>query len=724
MLNEPIRAQGWRMGILALIVFGAIGILINRLWTVQILNSESAIRTMEANTTVKARLGPARGVICDRNGVMLAENRPSFDLDFYLDDLRRDYAEGHKGRQPWIKLPDKNGKAQREVDIVKIVEESIDPIKDTLGLPTLTDKDRRDIKEHYRTKGDLPYHYMRDLDFATVANFEERNLGVTGIRISQSPARRYTYGSLAAHILGYVGSPMDQKKYKAQDGTPFETVGRHGIEAVWDPQLQGEPGSVIRRVSSQGYYIGDPLQTNSPTMGKTLFLTIDARIQYIAETAMAKSGWTRGSIVVMDPNNGDVLALASFPNYDPNKFIPRISTKDWEALNGDPTTPLYNRALHAFEPGSTYKIMVALAGLKSGKVRSTTEFDCPGAIQIGDHLFHNSDRAPAGSMSLVNAIRVSSDVFFYQYGIRAGIDSIVEMGKRVGFGQRWGLLGDADEDDGILPGPEWLKEPEVSKWLKKTRNVDRWSNAQTANTSIGQGFVQVTPLQLANFLCSVANGGTVYRPRLYSHTEDYKGVTVGEIPAGMVFNTLDVKPADLKAVQEGMYDVVEKPGGTAYLTGRIPDCHQAGKTGTAQAYIRLNGQRKQDLNTWFYTYGPFENPKYVVCVLVKGGKWGGTAAGPIAADIMKRLLAMDAGATETVAFLPPIVGNFNGVTDVETHEESGAKSPAATGGAKPADSGDDNDPAPAPRGDMPPQAAAAPTRASAPAASSNSKRSR
>ena len=265
-------------------------------------------------------------------------------------------------------------------------------------------------------------------------------------------------------------------------------------------------------------------------MGNTVYLTIDARIQSIAETAMRDSGWTRGAVVVMDPRNGDVLAMVSTPSYDPNKFIPRISAKDWDALNQDPTTPLFNRALHGYAPGSTYKIMVALAGLKSGNVTVDTDFDCPGAIQIDDHLFHNSDSAAAGTMSLVHAICVSSDVFFYQYGIKAGIEAIDAMGKLVGFGHKWGLLGDADEDAGILPGPEWMKQNE--EWLKKTRNVDHWSNAQTANTSIGQGFVQVTPLQLATFLCSVANGGTVYQPRLYSHVVDYKGDTVAEIPEG------------------------------------------------------------------------------------------------------------------------------------------------------------------------------------------------
>jgi len=694
MLADTIRVQGWRLGVLALLVFAAMGVLLSRLWNVQIVNSESARQRSDEQTTVRARIAPARGAICDRNGVMLAENRPSFDIDFYLDDLRRDYAESHHGRMPMLPLPDdKHGRKRSEIDIVQIVKESIEPIKDTLSLTAPLNE--KEIREHFRTDRDLPYHYMRDLDFATVANFEERNLGVTGIQVSQSPAREYTYGAFAAHILGYVGKPDNQNEHLASDGMPYETIGRHGIEAIMDAQLQGEPGSIVQRVSSQGY-VKEKLHQDDPTMGNTLYLTIDSRVQYIAETAMRHASVGRGAVVVMDPRNGDVLAMVSIPSYDPNKFIPKIQAKDWDALNQDPTAPLFNRALHAYAPGSTYKIMVALAGLKSGNVTVNTDFDCPGAIQIDDHLFHNSDSTDAGTMSLVHAICVSSDVFFYQYGMKAGIDAIDAMGKLAGFGHKWGLLGDADEDAGILPGPEWMKDNDA--WLKKTHNIDHWSRAQTANTSIGQGFVLVTPLQMATFLCAVANGGTVYQPRLYSHVVDYKGDTQAEIPAGTVYNTLDMKPSDLKAVQEGMKEVVDE--GTATLA-QVPGYSIAGKTGTAQAHIKIDGELRRDLKCWFYCYGPFEAPRYVTCVVVEGGTWGGTTTAPIAQEIMKRLFDMDKGGAENATFLPPAEGNFNGSTTDETHPWDTA--------AKPADNGAtvDNPDAPSttPTSDIPPPSA-------------------
>lgn len=686
MIADDIRVQGWRLGVLALLVFAAVGTLLSRLWNVQVVNSDSARQKSEAQTTVRIRYAPARGAICDRNGVMLAENRPSFDIDFDLGDLRRNYAESHKGNVPKLQLrPTKEGKKRTEDDIVEIVRQSIEPIRDTLGLTTPLNE--KDIREHFHTNPDLPYHYMTDLDFATVASFEERNLGVTGISIAQNPAREYTYGAFAAHILGYVGKPRNQNENLASDGTAYETVGQHGIEAIMDAKLQGEPGSAIWRVSSQGYYKGDkPIQANDPTMGSTLYLTIDARVQYIAETAMRHAGIGRGAVVVMDPRNGDVLALVSVPSYDPNKFIPKIQAKDWDTLNQDPTAPMFNRALHAYAPGSTYKIMVALAGLKSGNCTVNTSFDCPGAIQIDDHLFHNSDSTDAGTMSLVHAICVSSDVFFYQYGIKAGIEAIDAMGKLAGFGHKWGLLGDADEAAGILPGPEWMKEND--KWLIKTKNIDHWSRAQTANTSIGQGFVQNTPLQMATFLCAVANGGTVYQPRLYSRVVDCDGKEQPAPAEGQVYSTLDVKPADLKAVQEGMREVVAE--GTATLA-QVPGYQIAGKTGTAQAWIKVNGETRRDLKCWFYCYGPFEAPRYVTCVMVEGGTWGGTTTAPIAQEIMSRLFAMDKGAVENVAFLQPAVGNFNGLGAVDTNTNiNSTKGPDTTTASPDATTSADN----------------------------------
>jgi cell division protein FtsI/penicillin-binding protein 2/beta-lactamase regulating signal transducer with metallopeptidase domain len=447
--------------------------------------------------------------------------------------------------------------------------------------------------------------------------------------------RIYPYEAFAAHLIGWLGH---QEKQDANPAASGQIVGRHGVEAVMEPALKA---------------------------GGAVYLTIDAHMQYIAETALRNAGATRAAVVIMDPRNGDVLALVSAPDFDPNTFIPNMEAKAWETLNNDPTAPLFNRAIHGYAPGSTYKILVSLAGLKSGRVSADTVVNCPGTISIGDHLFHNSDHSDAGTMNLVHAISVSNDVFFYQYGMKTGIDAIDEMGSRVGFGQKWGLLGDADEDAGIVPGPEWMKQNE--EWLSKTHNSIQWSNAQTANTSIGQGFVLVTPLQLATFYSAVANGGTVYRPRLYDRIVAKGGqidpadwIKKMTSPA-QVFSTLDVKQSDLQAVQKGMLEAVQNGTGTL---AQIPGIDIAGKTGTALSPIEAGAAYKRDLKTWFCCYAPYHSPRYTVTVMVEGGTWGGTTAAPIVQEILTRLFALEKGQKEEIKSLPPVKGVYDHLEDI------------------------------------------------------------
>jgi penicillin-binding protein 2 len=348
MLDDDVRVQGWRLGVLVIVLFGAMDLLLSRLWTVQVVNSASAQQRSEAQTTVKSRLAPARGAICDRNGLMLAENRPSFDIDFYLGDLRRDYAQNHKGRVPKIQLrPDRHGRPRSEDDIVEIVKESIQPISQTLGLTAPLNE--KEIKEHFRTDPDLPYHYMTDLDFATVANFEERNFGVRGIDISQNPRASTPTAPSPPTSSATWASPTNRPSTWPATARLMKRSAATGLRRSWTPSCRASraaPSSASPpRVTPFPTRSSTPSSTR-PTMGNTLYLTIDARSNTSPKPPCATRARTRGAVVVMDPRNGDVLALVSFPNYDPNTFIPHISAKDWDALNNDPTTPLFNRALH------------------------------------------------------------------------------------------------------------------------------------------------------------------------------------------------------------------------------------------------------------------------------------------------------------------------------------------------------------------------------------------
>ena len=425
--------------------------------------------------------------------------------------------------------------------------------------------------------------------------------------------RSYPYAAMGAPMLGCFG-PNDHasSSAKAPDLMP-----RHGVEAALDPVLRG---------------------------GNNVYLTIDARIQAAAENAVRRSGYTRVAVVIMDPRNGDILAMVSAPSFDPNELTGAGAAAAWKSLNEDADLPLANRAVRASTPGSAFKVLTALAGLKSGRVTASAEFDCPDAIQIDDHLFHNADHADYGRMGLVNALAFSNDVFFYQFGIQTGIDAIDDLGTRAGFGEPSNVLA-GDEDAGILPGPEWMKRN--SAWLQRTHNADHWSNAQTANTSIGQGFVLVTPLQLTTFYAAIANGGTVYRPRLYARAVAASGHEFPLEARGQIIGTLGVSQADLGVVKEGLLAAVDHGTGQA---AAIPLMHVAGKTGTAQRYAAGH----QALTTWFCCFAPNPEPRYAVTVMVDGGHWGTTVATPLAQAILRRLFDLEKGGTEELKPLPPI----------------------------------------------------------------------
>ena len=643
MLFEPLSIPRFRLAVLAFVFCAGAGVLLVRLWNVQVSQGEAYTKKLSDQTTVAVRLSPARGGIYDRNGVALAENRASFDIDFYLDELVRNYSREHRGKLPRIEIPGKSGKIRREVDIVKIVSTYLEPVSRSLGFGI--DIDEKALRRHYYQSPTIPFQYRSDINFNTLAQFSERNLGVPGIQIAVRPVRHYNYGALAAHILGYVGEP-DETTPAGPDGAQPELVGKHGLERLYDGQLQGVAGGRILQINYKGY-IEKEESFNPPVVGKSLCLTIDSRIQYIVEQVLRRQG--RAAAVVMDPNNGDILAMASVPSFDPNDFIPRIPGDKWKALNSDLTAPLLNRALSSYVPGSTFKVVVSLAAFKTGKLTPSTQINCPPTLTIGNHVFHNDDSVDRGDIGLHDALRNSVNTFYYQLGIRTGIQSIDDTAAMLGLGQDSGL--NLPEDEGIIPGPDWLK---------KAHPNERWTEAYTANVSIGQGSVQVNPLQMAVVMSAVANGGTVYYPRLVSGVRDADGNDVIKVPT-RARGQLDVPFNDMAALHDALLAVVE--AGTA-TSVQLPFWKVGGKTGTAQAYRRLNGSVVRDLRTWFYCFAPYEKPRYVVCTMVEGGQWGGSTNGPLVHDILAAIHDMEtSGQGPALTYLTPAVGNFSGVTD-------------------------------------------------------------
>jgi penicillin-binding protein 2 len=651
----------WRLLIIVGVVLIAMAILLTRLWEVQVGQGQVYANKLRDQTTVSVRLSPARGAIVDRNGIPLAENRASFDIDFYLDELVRHHRRQHRGKVPETLVPRRvRGKMlpTKEPDIFQIVKQGAQELSQTLGIEV--ELNAKDLQDHFYQTPNIPYQVSTNVDFATLARFSEHSQSVQGIEIAARPVRFYNYGALAPHIIGYVGVPTDKER-TAPDGHEYESVGQAGVERVLDGKLQGDPGGLIRRVNYRGYIVGEEAY-NPPSVGNSVYLTLDARIQYIVEEVMRTVG--RGSAVVMDPNNGDILAMCSVPSFDPNAFIPKISTEQWNLWNKDETAPLLNRAVQTYSPGSTFKILVGLAGLKTGAFTAKTVIDCPPGIDIGGHYFKDhSGLQPNGygPATLADAIRVSCNVYFYQAGIRAGPQAIGDLGRLLGFGESTGIPIPA-EQAGNMPGPEWVK---------KNRPKERWTQAQTANLSIGQGFLLVTPLQMAVLASTVANGGTVYYPRLTMGVTTLGGETTVSVPT-RVRDELGMRMEDIAVVREAMADCVRNGTGRR---AAVEGIEVAAKTGSAQASRKLDGRLVKDTRAWMIGFAPYQQPRYAFSICVEGGVAGGVTAGPIAHEILSRIFAMErTGVSPAMEYLTPAVGHFRGVSEIV------AADAAATGG--------------------------------------------
>jgi len=646
------RTHQFRIAVLALLVVTCFALLGSRLWYVQVARGEEYTARIRNTSQVSVRLPAVRGEITDRHGLPLAINRASKAIEFYLPDMVRDY------RNRFGEVPRHNYRTtvrgmmteKSEPDIVRIINETVMPRLTELGLAR--DYNANQLRLHYRNNTEVPYLYLEDLDFDTMARLAEHDVGVAGVNFTVRPVRRYVYGALGAHLLGYVGAPAEIDRQEAARFNFYQpdTEGKAQLELVLDRDLKGEAGARILQRNARGVIEGE-IGREPPVAGHTVLLTIDARIQYITEQALRAVG--RAAAVVVDPRNGDILAMASVPSYDPNSFIPSISSAEWSELTSDATDPLINRALSAYAPGSTYKITTALAGLHAGL--DGQRHTCSGGVQYGNHYMQcwiASRNSTHGNIDLASAIRVSCNAYFYQYGNAAGINHIVTVGNLLGLGQRTGLPL-SGEASGILPGPQWLQ-------VNHPR--ERWTSGHTANVSIGQGYVLTTPLQMAMLTATVANGGTSYYPRLVDKVTSASGEVVRQEPVKIRSNLLehDLSAEQLESIRRGMWDVVNRGGGTA-SSARIKDREVAGKTGTAQFWRG----RVKDNHTWFIAFAPYDEPRYAVAVIVQGAQSGGGVAAPIAAKILADTFKLEEGEDLTVAALEPAKGSFQFVSSVD-----------------------------------------------------------
>src|SRR4051812_5289553 len=455
-MNQRRFNARWRLQALALLFLLGLGALLGRLWLVQVAHGPEWTAKIRGSSEATVRIPSVRGEIRDRNGTVLVQNRASYEVDFYLPEMVKGYRE-RVGPPPLTEYRSTiNGmpKDLKEPDIVKIVNSGIVPRLDDLDLAR--DYNSLQLQRHFRTNTEVPYSYLKDINFETMAKFSEHDVGLPGVDIAIKPVRSYVYGALAAHLLGYVGPPDDTNKEEARKFTFYQSDvdGKSNVEKIFDQYLRGRPGVRYLRRNAKGVIDG-VLREDPPMQGANVYLTIDARIQAIAEESLRSVG--RGAAVVVDPNNGNVLAMVSVPSFDPNTFIPSIKAKDWKALQKDEADPLVNRAISALPPGSTFKIVTALAGLR--KRMDNARYNCSGGVSYGDHYFKcwiAEKNTGHGTLGLADAIKVSCDSYFYQYANAAGIDSLDVIGKMMGIGQE-SSIHLTGEQAGNLPGPEWMQ---------------------------------------------------------------------------------------------------------------------------------------------------------------------------------------------------------------------------------------------------------------------------
>jgi len=683
LLARPQANVPKRMGAAMIVVALAAFILLQRLFVVQVVEGQKHAQTLIQQTTIPILLSPPRGLVLDRNGLPLAENRARYDVDLYVRELTGNYARAHRGRLPMTSVEVGMGekrRKQKQVDIAKIVDEtSTEPLR-SLGIVPNYEVD--ELRKHNQQRPNTPFQLATQIDFATLSRMAERDPRIPGVQEAARPVRWYPYGSLASHVMGFVGAPEEQTLETFQP----EVIGKEGIEKGFEADLEGVPGGKILKKNNLGF-IMEEQGYQAPVPGHNVYLTLDARVQTIVEEVMRRVG--RGACVVMDPNSGDILAMCSVPNFDPNSFVPGGTGKstDWKQLMTAETKPMLNRALGAYAPGSTFKTLTALAALENPAAKFTpqTVIHSPGSIEMAGRTWHDWNPDGQGDITLKRGLAMSCNTFFYQLGVRTGIESISEMGRRIGFGQKILLRSDGDsvltgEDPGTMPGREWMEnrmaqrkkayKAKIEAWVAEGQKtprpappaVERWSDGHTANTSIGQGYVRVTPLQMAVMLSAVANGGTVYQPRLVQgvgRTTEKGTKATKEYPVAVKRGDLGVKAENLAAVKEGLRAVVTEGTGK---NAAVKDVEVAGKTGSAQFVTTIGGSTVKDTRTWFTGFAPVKDPKYVVIVIVEGGVSGGSTCAPLASEILFKLFEMEKGVAPQLVYQAPVMGHFHGVT--------------------------------------------------------------
>lgn len=613
------------LGVSVVVLF-AFTVIVLRLWNLQIVEGPEYEKRSFGNRVRIKQIAAPRGHILDRNGREIVTNRPSFDVMLIQEDSS-DIGEVLKRIAPILKVD---------------VSELWAKVREASGNPRY-----------------MPVRLKDDIDWETLAFLENHNRDFSGIRIEVQPVRVYHYEDLAANTIGYLGA-ISKKELDEADKTIYsgeDIVGKKGIEKLREKDLRGQKGQSYSEVDARGFE-QKQLKSVEPLSGKEIRLTIDVDLQQIAESFMA-AGDKAGAVVAMEVNTGRLLVAVSAPSIRIKEFIGGISQEQWKALLDNPKHPLINKVVQAaYPPGSTYKMVTALAGLAKGVIDENTTVYCPGSYTFGNRTYNCWRKGGHGAVSLNRAIGESCDVYFYQVGQRVGVDALAEFAQKLGLGVKTGIEMEY-EKEGLTPTKSWKLKAKKAKW----------QDGETLSVAIGQGFNLTTPLQLCVMTAALANGGKVYKPKLVEQVVDLDGTIVENLQPELV-SLVNGHDKHFKLIRRGMEEVVHGKSGTARSVA-IPDLRIAGKTGTAQV-VRLavyKGLKEQDIpyhfrdHAWFTCFAPAENPEIAVTVLVEHGLHGGSGAGPIARAVLNQYFKGKTGGNDPAQMMPVVVDLEDGTVE-------------------------------------------------------------
>jgi penicillin-binding protein 2 len=596
----------WRLGIAAAGAVLLFTLLVGRFIFLQVVQHDHFHTLAENNRISIVPVVPNRGLILDRNGIVLAHNYSAYTLEI---------------------TPSK----------VKNLEATINGLAALVDIQPRDRKRFRKLLEESRNFESLPIRArLNDIE---VARFTANRFRFPGVDIKARLFRHYPKGELASHAIGHIGrindADLDQLE-KSGDQANYrgtDHIGKLGIEQSYEKHLHGITGFEQVETDAGGHAIRT-LSRRSPVSGNNLTLTVDSRLQEVAESAFAQF---RGALVAIEPKSGEVLAFVSRPGFDPNLFIDGIDPVNWDALNNSPDKPLNNRALRGqYPPGSTFKPFMALAGLELGKRTPSYTISDPGFFTLpgNAHRYRDWKVGGHGSVDLHKSIVISCDTYYYGLANDLGPDNIFNFIGQFGFGKKTGIDIEG-ETTGLLPSREW----------KMKRYKQKWYAGDTISVGIGQGYNLATPLQLAFATAVLANNGTVIRPHLVRSIFDAGTSQIQTVPAAKPVATLDLKPENLELVKRAMVAVTQ-PGGTAPRVGVGAPYLTAGKTGTAQViaikqtekYVESRVAERHRDHALFIAYAPAEDPKIAFAILVENGGHGGSTAGPIARMVLDYFL--------------------------------------------------------------------------------------